>query len=75
MEAQYLATLNPFYRQTVWVDFMLVFGSMVDPGQPWCLQHMPRFWLDAAVLISTAPSRTCRNRAPWRYVSSSKSIH
>ncbi|MBZ9790733.1 ABC transporter permease [Rhizobium sp. 3T7] len=28
MEAQYLATLNPFYRQTIWVDFMLVFGSM-----------------------------------------------
>ncbi|MBB3390564.1 peptide/nickel transport system permease protein [Rhizobium sp. BK275] len=28
MEAQYLATLNPFYRQTVWVDFILVFGSM-----------------------------------------------
>lgn len=28
MEAQYLATLNPFFRQTVWVDFILVFGSM-----------------------------------------------
>ena len=28
LEAQYLATLNPFYRQTVWVDFILVFGSM-----------------------------------------------
>jgi peptide/nickel transport system permease protein len=28
MEAQYLATLNPFYRQTLWVDFLLVFGSM-----------------------------------------------
>ncbi len=28
METQYLATLNPFYRQTVWVDFILVFGSM-----------------------------------------------
>lgn len=28
MEAQYLATLNPFYRQTIWVDFILVFGSM-----------------------------------------------
>jgi peptide/nickel transport system permease protein len=28
MEAQYLVTLNPFYRQTVWVDFLLVFGSM-----------------------------------------------
>ncbi|EJL53943.1 ABC-type dipeptide/oligopeptide/nickel transport system, permease component [Rhizobium sp. CF122] len=28
MEAQYLVTLNPFYRQTIWVDFMLVFGSM-----------------------------------------------
>jgi ABC-type dipeptide/oligopeptide/nickel transport system permease subunit len=28
MEAQYLTTLNPFFRQTVWVDFILVFGSM-----------------------------------------------
>lgn len=28
MEARYLETLNPFYRQTVWVDFILVFGSM-----------------------------------------------
>lgn len=28
MEAQYMATLNPFYRQTVWIDFFLVFGSM-----------------------------------------------
>lgn len=28
MEAQYLATLNPFYRKTIWVDFILVFGSM-----------------------------------------------
>ncbi|MBB3654839.1 peptide/nickel transport system permease protein [Rhizobium sp. BK650] len=28
MEAQYLATLNPLYRQAVWVDFILVFGSM-----------------------------------------------
>lgn len=28
MEARYLETLNPFYRQTIWVDFMLVFGSM-----------------------------------------------
>ncbi|MBW9114309.1 ABC transporter permease [Rhizobium cauense] len=28
MEAQYMATLNPFYRQTIWVDFFLVFGSM-----------------------------------------------
>lgn len=28
MEARYLATLNPFYRETVWVDFLLVFGSM-----------------------------------------------
>jgi len=28
MEARYLETLNPFYRQTVWVDFLLVFGSM-----------------------------------------------
>ncbi|WSG97884.1 ABC transporter permease (plasmid) [Rhizobium johnstonii] len=28
MEARYLETLNPFYRQTMWVDFILVFGSM-----------------------------------------------
>lgn len=28
MESQYLATLNPIYRETVWVDFLLVFGSM-----------------------------------------------
>lgn len=28
MEAQYLATLNPFFRETIWVDFILVFGSM-----------------------------------------------
>lgn len=28
MEARYMATLNPFYRETIWVDFMLVFGSM-----------------------------------------------
>ncbi|TCL72862.1 ABC transporter permease [Rhizobium sp. BK251] len=28
MEARYLETLNPFYRQTIWVDFLLVFGSM-----------------------------------------------
>ncbi|HMN84670.1 MAG TPA: ABC transporter permease [Bauldia sp.] len=28
MEARYLATLNPFYRETIWVDFILVFGSM-----------------------------------------------
>ena len=28
MEARYLATLNPFYRETIWVDFLLVFGSM-----------------------------------------------
>lgn len=28
MEARYLGTLNPFYRQTIWVDFILVFGSM-----------------------------------------------
>jgi peptide/nickel transport system permease protein len=28
MEARYLATQNPFYRETVWVDFLLVFGSM-----------------------------------------------
>ncbi|MGG7539006.1 ABC transporter permease [Rhizobium sp. 12,4] len=28
MEARYLETLNPFYRQTIWVDFILVFGSM-----------------------------------------------
>ncbi|MDQ0322635.1 peptide/nickel transport system permease protein [Pararhizobium capsulatum DSM 1112] len=28
MEARYMATLNPIYRETVWVDFILVFGSM-----------------------------------------------
>jgi len=28
MEARYLATLNPFYRETMWIDFLLVFGSM-----------------------------------------------
>jgi len=28
MESRYLATLNPIYRETVWVDFLLVFGSM-----------------------------------------------
>ncbi|CAN7733630.1 ABC transporter permease (plasmid) [Rhizobium leguminosarum bv. viciae 248] len=28
MEARYLETLNPFYRETMWVDFILVFGSM-----------------------------------------------
>nr|WP_299502715.1 ABC transporter permease [uncultured Rhizobium sp.] len=28
MESRYMATLNPFYRETVWIDFLLVFGSM-----------------------------------------------
>jgi peptide/nickel transport system permease protein len=28
MEARYLETLNPFFRETIWVDFILVFGSM-----------------------------------------------
>lgn len=28
MERQFLATHNPFFRQTIWVDFILVFGSM-----------------------------------------------
>jgi peptide/nickel transport system permease protein len=28
MEAQFLKTHNPFFRQTIWVDFILVFGSM-----------------------------------------------
>jgi ABC-type dipeptide/oligopeptide/nickel transport system permease subunit len=28
METQYLATLNPVYRNTMWIDFILVFGSM-----------------------------------------------
>jgi len=28
MEVQYLATLNPIFRETVWIDFILVFGSM-----------------------------------------------
>jgi ABC-type dipeptide/oligopeptide/nickel transport system permease subunit len=28
MEAQYMVSLNPFFRETIWVDFILVFGSM-----------------------------------------------
>ena len=28
MEAQYLETLNPIFRNTIWIDFVLVFGSM-----------------------------------------------
>jgi ABC-type dipeptide/oligopeptide/nickel transport system permease subunit len=28
MEAQYLETLNPIFRNTMWIDFILVFGSM-----------------------------------------------
>ncbi|WP_099559041.1 ABC transporter permease [Hartmannibacter diazotrophicus] len=28
MEARYLETLNPIYRNSVWIDFILVFGSM-----------------------------------------------
>src|SRR3569833_1873014 len=28
MERQFLATHNPFFRQTIWVDLILVFGSM-----------------------------------------------
>jgi peptide/nickel transport system permease protein len=28
MDAQYKATLNPFFRNTAWIDFVLVFGSM-----------------------------------------------
>ncbi|MBH0238426.1 ABC transporter permease [Methylobrevis albus] len=28
MEAQYLETLNPIYRNSIWIDFILVFGSM-----------------------------------------------
>lgn len=28
MDAKYLETMNPFYRNTVWIDFILVFGSM-----------------------------------------------
>ena len=28
MESRYLATLNPVYRNTLWVDLVLVFGSM-----------------------------------------------
>ncbi|MDC9812392.1 ABC transporter permease [Rhizobium binxianense] len=34
MEARYLATLNPFYRETMWVDFILVFGSMAMISWP-----------------------------------------
>lgn len=28
MDAQYLATKNPIFRETIWVDFVLVFGSL-----------------------------------------------
>jgi peptide/nickel transport system permease protein len=28
MDAEYQATLNPVFRNTVWIDFVLVFGSM-----------------------------------------------
>lgn len=28
MEARYLETLNPIYRNSIWIDFLLVFGSM-----------------------------------------------
>jgi ABC-type dipeptide/oligopeptide/nickel transport system permease subunit len=28
MEERYLETLNPFYRNAIWIDFVLVFGSM-----------------------------------------------
>ncbi len=28
METMYLKTLNPVYRETIWVDFVLVFGSL-----------------------------------------------
>jgi peptide/nickel transport system permease protein len=28
MDAEYQATLNPVFRNTVWIDFILVFGSM-----------------------------------------------
>jgi len=28
MDAQYLATKNPVFRETIWVDFVLVFGSL-----------------------------------------------
>lgn len=28
MEQRYLATLNPIFRETIWVDFVLVFGSL-----------------------------------------------
>ena len=28
MDAQFLATGNEFYRNTIWVDFVLVFGSL-----------------------------------------------
>ncbi|TDX85192.1 peptide/nickel transport system permease protein [Neorhizobium sp. R1-B] len=34
MEAQYMATLNPFYRETIWIDFFLVFGSMAMISWP-----------------------------------------
>jgi peptide/nickel transport system permease protein len=28
MEGRYLETLNPVYRNSIWIDFLLVFGSM-----------------------------------------------
>jgi len=28
MESQYLSTKNPIFRETIWVDFILVFGSI-----------------------------------------------
>ncbi|WP_105371236.1 ABC transporter permease [Neorhizobium huautlense] len=34
METQYMATLNPFYRETIWIDFFLVFGSMAMISWP-----------------------------------------
>ncbi|QQA42465.1 ABC transporter permease [Pelagovum pacificum] len=28
MDAQYMETLNPFYRNTMWIDFFMVFGGI-----------------------------------------------
>jgi len=56
MEAQYLATLNPFYRQTIWVDFILVFGSMALISWP------PYARLVRAQVLSSAAGPTSRPR-------------
>lgn len=60
MEAQSLATLNPFYRQTVWVDFMLVFGSMsADLLAALCASRPRPGPRSAAVPITAAQAAEC----------------